>query len=128
MPAPSEHEEAVKVATYLNALAECKQIIAYTKVATEFFGNWGLLRKLQAEGMRGGHPDYVILTKKGLIFVELKKKIEIGKRGKPLKNNHQATPEQLLWIDTLNGYNSKEIVATVACGADEAIKYIQQYI
>lgn len=128
MSSPSESTEAKALATYLNALVEYKQIIAYTKVATEFFGNWGLLKKLQAEGMRGGHPDYVILTKKGLIFVELKKKIEIGKRGKPLKNNHQATPEQLLWIDTLNGYNSKEIVATVACGADEAIKYIQQYI
>lgn len=125
MPAPSESTEAKALATYLNALVEYKQIIAYTKTAQEeYTKNWGMLAKRKAEGVRKGLPDYVILAKDKIIFLELKK--VKGKRG-GLNGSH-ISEEQQLWIDTLNNYQSKEIVAVIAHGADEAISFIQKHI
>jgi hypothetical protein len=125
MPAPSESAEAKALASYLNALVQYKQIICYTKTAQETFTtSWGAKMRQKAEGVQKGIPDYVILAKTKVIFLELKK--QKGKRGG--NNGSVISPEQQLWIDILNNYQSKEIVATIAHGADEAIKFIRQHI
>ena len=125
MQAPSESTEAKALATYLNALVEYKQIICYTKTAQETFTkSWGTKMRQKAEGVQKGIPDYIILTKTKVIFLELKK--QKGKRG-GLNGSH-ISEEQQLWIDTLNNYQSKEIVAVIAHGADEAIAFIKEHI
>lgn len=125
MSAPSESAEAKTLAKYLNALVQYKQIVCYTKTAQETFTtSWGVKMKQKAEGVQKGIPDYVILAKDKIIFLELKK--QKGKRG-GLNGSH-ISEEQQLWIDTLNNYKSKKIVAVIAHGADEAIKFIEQNI
>lgn len=125
MSSPSESTEAKALATYLNALVQYKQIICYTKTSQETFTtSWGIKMKQKAEGVQKGIPDYVILAKDKIIFLELKK--QKGKRG-GLNGSH-ISEEQQLWIDTLNNYQSKEIVAVIAHGADEAISFIQKHI
>lgn len=125
MTAPSESTEAKQLATYLNALVQYKQIICYTKTAQETFStSWGAKMRQKSEGVQRGIPDYVILTKTKVIFLELKK--QRGVRNG--LNGSVIAPEQLLWIDTLNSYNSNEIVATIAHGANEAIAFIEEHI
>lgn len=121
----SEHEEAKVLASFLAILLKTNKIITFSKVMQETYTtSWGIKMKQKAEGVQKGIPDYVILAKDKIIFLELKK--QKGKRG-GLNGSH-ISEEQQLWIDTLNNYQSKEIVATIAHGADEAISFIKLHI
>ena len=125
MKAPSESQEAKNLAVYLNALVQYKKIICYTKTAQETYStSWGAKMRQKAEGVQKGIPDYVIVSRYKILFIELKK--VKGVRGG--NNGSVISPEQQLWIDSINNLNSKEVFATVAHGADEAVKFIESHI
>lgn len=121
----TEHNHAKLVAEYLNALVAYKKIVCYTKTAQETFTrSWGTKMRQKSEGVQKGIPDYVILTKKALLFVELKK--EKGVRGG--NNGSVVSDEQKLWIESLQAMGTDKVQATIAWGADEAIAFINKYI
>jgi len=112
--AQSESVESKNFATYLEGLVQYNQIVCYTKTAQETYtASWGTKMRNKAEGVKKGIPDYIIITKKTLLFIELKK--EKGK----------ATEEQEEWLDHLNamGYN-----AMLCRGFDEAKIAIMNYL
>lgn len=121
----TEHDHAKLVAEYLNTLVAYKKIVCYTKTAQETFTrSWGTKMRQKSEGVQRGIPDYVIVTKKALLFVELKK--QKGVRGG--NNGSQVSDEQKVWIESLQAMGTDKIQATVAWGADEAIDFINKHI
>lgn len=107
----TEYEEAKVFAQYL----DLKRLL-FTHIAQETFTkNWGTKMKNKMMGVRKGFPDYAIIANKQLLFVELKRK----KGGK-------VSPEQKKWIEELNGIIG--VVAIVANGADEAIKFVEDHL
>ena len=66
-------------------------------------------------GVRKGAPDLLLITKKGLLFIEMKR-IKGGK----------VSPEQREWIDALNAIPNVE--ATVCYGFEEAKNFISQLL
>lgn len=107
----SEHEEAILLVDYLDILVSQKKIIKYTHVNGEVYTPyWGQQRKKKRIGGYKGFPDYIILTNKELIFLELKK-----------SKNGVTSLEQKDWIDGLKkvGYH-----AYVAEGFNKAKKII----
>lgn len=112
-PTPTEHEESVTFAQWLEYQQHLGNIITYTHLAQETFTkNWGTKMRNKQEGVVPGIPDYIIATKKALIFVEMKR-VKGGK----------VSPAQQTWIRTLNGYEG--VWAGVCYGADNAINYVE---
>lgn len=71
-------------------------------------------------GVRAGVPDlWVPIGNVGLLVIEMKRPKETGKTNYP-------TPAQKVWIETLNACPG--VQATVAYGAEEAIKFITSYL
>lgn len=102
------------------------------------YKNVNQLRKLYALGVHRGVPDYIIITPKALLFVEMKKK------------GGRVTEDQAKWIEALNGINREikvaaccgkedamnltvpinrgNIAAAICCGADEAIEFVSKFL
>lgn len=119
--AQSESVESKNFAKYLDGLVQYNQIVCYTKTAQETFtASWGTKMRNKAEGVKKGIPDYVIITKKTLLFIELKK--TKGKRGG--MNGSVISDEQIKWIESLNKVG---VPAFVAHGADEAVKIVEMH-
>jgi hypothetical protein len=125
MKVPTESQEAKDVAIYLRTLRQYNQILCFTKSNQETFtASWGTKARNKSEGLEKGLPDFIIVTKKCVLFVELKK--QKGVRGGA--SGSKLSPEQELWIKSINGLQSKEVHATVAYGASEAIDFIEKYL
>jgi len=108
---PLEYDEAIALVEYL----ELKGFLFTHIPAETFTRNWGTRMKNKRMGVRKGFPDYAIIVKDMLVFVELKR----------IKGSKIA-PEQLRWNEELNKING--VVAIIARGADQAIKYIENII
>lgn len=88
-----------------------KKVLLYSHIPNETYTkSWNQKRKNTAMGVKSGVPDYVILTRKKCLFVEMKR-----------KKGNKSTPAQDTWISTLNRLG---IPARVCYGADEAIKFV----
>lgn len=114
---PLEHTEAIMFANYLRELQAYGKIIMFAHLVNEFkLGNryMGLLQSLKAEGWNRGVPDYLIVTKKGVVFIELKR----------LKGS-TVSSEQKQWQDALL---SVKVPALVCKGADHAIRELEKYL
>lgn len=61
---------------------------------------WTSYHTLRSKGSKTGYPDRT-LVKDRIVFVELKREPETGKRGQPLKLSHDVTDEQRAWLDKL---------------------------
>jgi len=104
---PTEYEEACLLANYLDIRG-----FKYTHIANETFTpHWGVKMKNKKQGVKKGIPDYLIIVKDNLIFIELKR-IKGG----------TISVEQKSWIEALN--LCKNVSAFVARGAEEAINII----
>lgn len=66
-------------------------------------------------GLRCGLPDLLIITPKGLVFVEMKR-----------KQGSVTSDEQKEWIEALNKLQG--VQAQVCKGADEAINFITKFL
>lgn len=70
--------------------------------------------KAKASGVVKGVPDYLVVTPKGVIFVELKR-----------KTGGRASPEQKNWLARLTDAGCP---ARVCAGAEEAIAFVKEFL
>ena len=89
--------------------------------------------KLKRLGLRKGLPDFIILTERGTLWVEMKDPKLKLKSGDPLtewkegqKERGGVKFEQKEWILALNATPSAQ--AAVCYGADEAVKFVSKFI
>ncbi|MFA6325479.1 MAG: VRR-NUC domain-containing protein [Candidatus Paceibacterota bacterium] len=113
---PTEYEEGVVVAEYLEFLKNKGKVLVYTKTAQETFTkSWGVKAKNKKSGVRPGLPDYIVIFSNGqLLFIELKR-----------RSGGVLSEYQKEWISAINETNNKVIVAR---GASEAIDYINDVL
>lgn len=108
LPIPTEYEESVKLAQYL----ELNKYL-FTKTAQETYTtSWQQRTRNKKSGVRKGFPDFVIVKNGRVIFIELKR-----------QRGGQVSPEQRIWIDVLNACDGVE--AYICRGADEAIERLE---
>ena len=77
--------------------------------------NFAYLNKLKRMGWVKGIPDYIIVGKERVVFVELKRRI---------KSMAKVAPEQVEWITALGAVPN--IRAGVCYGFDEARSFVEQ--
>ncbi len=118
---PKEDEEAKIFSKYLSDLLAYKQILNFSHIPNETsIKNMGYAMKMKSMGKRAGVPDYIIVTKSKILFVELKRqKNENGTTASTVSH------EQLCWIDNINMAGGH---AKICHGANESINFVQSMI
>lgn len=108
---PSEYNECVTLVDYLSRLREQGKVKMFTHVPNETYTtSWAAKTKNKMMGVARGFPDYVIVTRKGVIYLEMKTKK--GKLSEDQKNWLEILPASYVAY----GYDhAKEII-------DEAVK------
>lgn len=107
----SEHQVATLLAQFLDVLQNQGKVSVYSKIPSETYTtSRNQKRKNKQEGVHTGVPDYIIVTERKVIFLEIKKD-----KGSYLR------PDQKVWQAELHG---KEIVVGWARGFDEAVEFI----
>ena len=104
---PTEDQESF-------AFAEMLRLKRYlfSHIANEMQGTWGARIRNKRMGMTRGFPDYAILKKNELVFVEMKR-----------QSGGKVSDEQQAWIDGLNRIGG--VRAGVCRGAEEAIRFVK---
>lgn len=99
-------------AQYLDALKMQGKILMYSHIPNETFTKFPSVRlKNKQEGVHTGVPDYIIVTKDKVMFIELKR----------LKK-YKVSDDQLEW---LKGLANKKTVSAVAIGSRGAEKFVE---
>jgi hypothetical protein len=118
---PKEDDEAKAFTQYLNALYMSKKILNFSHIPNESsIRNPGYYNKMQAMGKRKGVPDYIIVTKTNIVFVELKRRKNA--KGKSPSN---VSDDQLIWIENLQSVGAK---CAICYGCDDAINFLKKHI
>ena len=113
-----EDDHTEMVAGYLELLMMQGKVAEYTHTANETWDpGWKQKAKNQAKGVRSGIPDFVIVFKHAILFLELKKP---GKGGVVSKT-------QKVWIAALRAVGG-QVWVEVAYGFDEAKVVIDKVI
>lgn len=111
LPGRSEHAEAVALAGYLLMLQRMGKIQLYSHLPHETYTtSWAAKRKNTSEGVKSGVPDYIVITKDKVLFIELKR-----------EKGGVVSEEQKLWISNLEG---KTTVASVCKGFEASKAFI----
>jgi hypothetical protein len=75
------------------------QLFRGSKALAPMLG-WTSYHTLRSKGSKTGYHDRTLVRDR-ILFVELKREPEIGKRGQPLKLSHDVTDDQRAWLDKL---------------------------
>lgn len=116
------------------------QKLKFTHIPNEnvfSFMNRNMAMRLGAKqkkcGVRKGLPDYIVLTPKGTLFIEMKEPKKRLKKGDPLtgwkpgqKAKGGLSLDQKEWIDAINATPGAQ--ACVSYDAQEAIKFVQRIL
>ena len=109
---PTEYDECLTLVEYLETQKKQGKVKLFTHVSNETYVKSPLVRRMHTlQGLRAGFPDYVVLTTKDILFIEMKR-----------KRGGVVSPEQQEWIDALN---SLGLSAKVCRGYDEAKEFIE---
>lgn len=114
--------------------------LKFTHIANENSMSWvdsksAMIAGARAKriGLRKGIPDFVVLTPKGVVWVEMKdpkKKLKQGDAIEGWTENQKERGglkrEQYEWILAINKTPGTQ--AQVCYGADEAVKFISKFI
>lgn len=112
---PTEYEEAKIFVNYLKELKRYGKIQFFCHIINETpIKNIGFLMKQKAQGWNKGVHDYLILTNKEIVFVELKR----------LKGYH-IYEEQ---VDFSKMLDKIKIKNKICIGSNEAINFINTLI
>ena len=110
-----EEQECVKLVAYLEKLKKDGQIAVFTHTANETYTkSWKQKNRNKAMGVRPGIPDYIIVTKTYVLFIEMKR-----------EKGGVVSIDQKKWISSLN---EKVSQAVVCRGFEQAKKVIGDYI
>lgn len=113
---PTEYQECVTLAQWLDYLVQQGKVHVYSHTAQETFTkSWKQKGKNKAMGVRPGVPDYIILTPKAVLFIEMKR-----------KQGNKPTEHQKKWIAKIN--NSEYTIASVCYGFDEAKEFVEEHL
>jgi hypothetical protein len=104
---PTEEQDCYALAGYLRILQTQGKIQMFTHIPNSTYTT-SIKTKVRNKnlGVSRGVPDYMILTNKEVLFIEMKRKF-----------GGVVSPEQLAWIKALSGLGYP---ATVCEGFDEA--------
>lgn len=108
---PKEEEEQI---AYVNWLQHKELTFAAVPNST-FTKSWNQKRKNHLMGVRPGVPDMLVITPKGLIFIEMKR-----------TKGGVVSLEQKFWLGQLNKLPG--VQATVAYGCEEAIRFTERFL
>ena len=116
---PLEDEESKAFASFLQGLVDYKQILCFSHIPNETsIKNMGYAMKIKAMGKRKGVPDFIIVLKSKVCFVEMKRqKNENGTTASTTDDIHQ-----LHWLSSLN---KAGCVSKMCFGSKEAISFIE---
>lgn len=110
-----EDAESFKFAGYLLKLQRKGLISVYTHVPNETYTtSWNQKRNNRLKGVRAGVPDYIVVIKGLVVFLEMKR-IKGG----------VVSPEQKEWLAAVD---NKITVSTVTNGYEEAKRYIDNIL
>jgi len=112
MPIQWEQQECEVFADYLRL-----KNIKFAHIANESGMRlpMGVIRKRARMGYGKGVPDYLIVVKNNLLFIEMKR-----------EKGGVVSPEQKEWIEILNRING--VTAMVCRGAMEAINTVERFL
>jgi hypothetical protein len=121
MPKPfsyvfTEDQEAYAFAGLLLQYERMGKILKYSHIHQEGYLSVTARRKRLYLGTRAGIPDYVIVTPKKVLFIEMKRR----------KKSHTSV-EQKEWIEALNVV-SGTVIARVCFGFDEAKSFVDTHL
>lgn len=106
-----EAQEGQLLAGYLLYLQRQGKISVYSHIPNETYTtSWNQKRKNRVQGVRAGVPDYIIVIKDFVVFLELKR-----------QKGGVVSPEQREWLAATD---NKMTVSTVAKGFEEAKRFI----
>lgn len=112
-----EDDHTEMVAGYLEILLMQGKVMEYTHTANETWDpGWKQKAKNQAKGVRSGIPDFVIVFKHAVLFLELKKPV-----------GGAVSKTQKVWIAALAAIGGA-VHVEVAKGFDEAKKWIDEIV
>lgn len=115
---PLEHDEQITLHEYVEASKrKHKNILLNYAVPNGGDRNARVGKKLKAEGVKRGIPDYVVVMVNFTLYIEMK-------RAK--KSLSSVTKEQKEAIEQINKGNTS--IARVAYGAKEAIELVKFYV
>ncbi len=80
----------------------------YTTSHNQKYRNWAM-------GLRPGLPDLLVITPKGLLFIEMKR-----------TKKSSTSLEQKSWIDALQKCPGVE--ARICFGSNEAVKFVEEFL
>jgi hypothetical protein len=112
---PLEKDECIAFANWLNLKG-----LKFTHIANETgFRDPKTAMIVQSQkkrlGMSKGFPDYIILTPKGVVFVEMKRV-----KGSTMK------PGQSEWIDAINEVKGAQ--AKICYGFEQAKEFVEHFL
>lgn len=103
----TEDDECYALVDYLERLKGQGKVLLFSHIPQETYTkSWGVKMKNKRLGVRSGVPDYIIVTPKKTVWIEMKRM----KGGK-------VSLAQKEWVEALEN-------AHVCCGFDEARKII----
>lgn len=110
-PTPLEHFECVMFATWLSVKG-----LKFSHIPNS---TWTPSRRQQQKnvelGVSPGVPDYLILTWRGTLYVEMKR-----------RKGGSTSPDQLEWIDAINKTPGSQ--AMVCLGFEEAKAFVERLL
>lgn len=111
--APSEAIECLRFVAWLDTLKDSGRIQDYTHVANESVSQSQLIKN-RALGTSAGFPDYIIVARYKLIFIEMKR-----------QRGGRVSPQQQGWLDTLLSAGQ---IAAVCKGFEAAKAFVESVI
>lgn len=102
---PVEDDEAIALTHYLNFLQDQGKIILFSHITNETYTrSWAAGKKRKSMGLRPGVPDFLILTKTKILFLELKRK-KGGKLSLEQKHWLEELAKRGATVDTCLGFD-----------------------
>lgn len=110
-----EEAECMALTDYLEILKQREEVLVFSHTAQETYTkSWRQKHRNKAVGVRPGVPDYIIVTPKEVLFIEMKR-----------PKGGRVSDEQLRWLVALEG---KPVVTQVCHGFDQAKEFLNKHI
>ena len=121
---PLEDLESKTFATYLDDLVAYKKIRCFSHIPNETsIKHPGYLAKMKSMGKRRGVPDFVVITVKKILFIEMKR--QKNNKG---KSASVISRDQMLWINNIKKLNNENVYAEICYGYNEAINFVNKHL
>ena len=110
---PLEQDECIILVEWLELLGD--EILEFSHTAQETYTkSWRQKTKNKKMGVRPGVPDYIVVTKKAVLFIEMKR-----------KKGGRVTEAQERWLEAIHKAGGE---ARICYGFDDAKKFIEEFI